>query len=108
MDETKEDLKEFKYIDNAKNFEPVKSSVGSLLKAKNKLFHLMKIPEQEFFDLEKDEVVLVLHDFINKNTGERVFIFLYNESKYMFISDDVVKDFLKIHNGSCEQKYNNE
>lgn len=95
-------------IDNVDNFEPLKKSCGSLFKTRDKTPHMMKIPEQKFFDIEKNEVLLVLHGFRNKVTDERVFIFLYNESKYMYITDDIEKEFEKVHTGSTEQKYENK
>ena len=94
--------------DDPKNFGMVEHGAGSLLRVKRKIDHVMEIKDRQFIELEPEDNVLVLYDFFNSKTVERVLIFLIEDRRYMYMTKEFSDDFEILYNGTYEQKTNED
>ena len=89
------------FNDEAENFFPTKEVCGNLLTAKKEIHLVMELDTVRTFDLKKDELILILYDFTNKTTKQRALLFLYNNKKCMYITDNIEEEFTISSPGMC-------
>lgn len=94
--------------DAPENFVRVEKGPGSLLRAKRKIEHVMKIKDRQFIDLQDGDNVLALYDFLNVKTNERVLVFLIEETRYMYMTKEFEDDFEVLFAGTYEHPDNEE
>ena len=77
---------------------------GSLIKAKQALDEVMHIKKEAFESLAAGDAILVLHSLENKINHSHVLTFIHEESMYMYVCNDISKDFEILIKGSIGQE----
>lgn len=90
--------------DAPENFHMVEKGAGSLLRVKKKIEHVMGIKDRQFIELEPEDNILVLYDFLNSKTTERVLILLIEEKRFMYMTKEFDDEFEVLFRGTYEQK----